>query len=108
MPQRGLRADESYSAVLVGGSVSTGAARSGAPERGARAWDRRGAGAAGAGCAAGACAGGVFMRSAGARLSVVTLPGGPTCATVAEPTVILSDSGLPALSIGAVAVVGTV
>src|SRR6185437_2567419 len=71
----------------------------------------------GAGAGAGAAGGGEApgagdpprIKSAGLRLTFeVTLPGGPTGGATAAPTVTLRASGLPALSKGAVAVVGTV
>src|SRR5207302_3855392 len=104
------RADESYWAVLVVGGVSAGAAAGGdgAARAGARERVRWGAAGTAGTVTAGAGAGRAFSRSAGSRLAVVTLPGGPTGGASVEPTVTLSASGLPALSSGAVAVVGTV
>ena len=66
-------------------------------------------GATGAGAVAGAAvvAVGPFISAAGARLTVVTLPGGPTGGAVVDPTVTFSASGFPAFSTGAVAVAGT-
>ena len=51
---------------------------------------------------------GVFSRSDGSKLTVVTLPAGPTWGTAVAPTFTFSASGFPALSIGAVTPVGTV
>ena len=71
---------------------------------------RRGAGGAGAEAGGGATACcGPRIRSAPLRLTFEAIfPGGPTGGATAEPTLIRSASGLPALSSGAVAVSGTV
>ena len=102
MHGRGLRGDESYWAVLVsgGGDGPGSAAAAGAG----------GAGAAFAGGdAAGAAAAGDFSRSAGSRLTFDTVvAGGPIGPATWLPTLILSASGLPVLSTGAVAFDGTV
>src|SRR5579864_9299444 len=108
MRQRGLRADESYSPVLVVGGVSAGGGAAGGGACRARG---RGAGcgaAAGDG-AAGPVAAGPLRRSAGSRLTFETIvAAGPTAGAMLVPTVTLRASGLPVLSTGAVAFAGTV
>ena len=105
MRQRGLRADESYWAVFVAGGVSGGGG--GTVAAGAAGAVRVGLGFVGMTGAAETAAPEPFISAAGARLTVVTFPGGPTGGAVEAPTVTVSASGLPALSIGAVAVGGT-
>src|SRR5439155_19479640 len=99
--QRGLRADESHSSLLVVGAGSAGAG-DGAAAAGRRTRGR-GSGAAGAGAAgAGAAARPLLSRSAGRRLTSLTVvAGGPTGGAIALPTVIRSPSGLPVLTTGA-------
>ena len=108
MRQRGLRADESYSPVLVVGGVSAGGGGAVVGARRARGRGATGGAAAGAG-AAGTTAAGPFIRSAGSRLTFETVvAAGPTAGAMLVPTVILRASGLPVLSTGAVAFAGTV
>jgi hypothetical protein len=98
-------ADESYPAEFVVGVTSTGAGADVAGA-GARVPDCVRIGGREVGSELGEA--GPFISEAGARLTVVTFPGGPTGGAAAPPTVTVSASGLPALSIGAVAVDGTV
>src|SRR5438128_1927475 len=106
VPQMGFPADESYSPVFMVGGVWAGAVCGGGAGR-----RRRGRGfGAGAGCAAGAGAAAcrAFKRSAASRLTLATVvAGGPTGGVILLPTLILSASGLPVLSIGAAALGGT-
>src|SRR5690348_2985281 len=108
MRRRGLRADESYSPVLVVGGVSTGGAAAGGGARSGRVCSR-GIGAAAGGGEARVAAAGPFRRSAGSRLTLETVvAAGPTGGATVVPTVALRASGLPVLRIGAVAFAGTV
>ena len=105
MPDAGLPADESHSPVLVVGGVSADGGGDGAGVAGRRT---RRFGAGGGADGAGAAARPPFSRSAGSRLTFVTVvAGGPTGGAIALPTLILSASGLPVLSTGAAAVGGT-
>ncbi len=103
--QRGLRGDESYCAVGRWRRLAAGAGGAAARRLTCRA--RRGVRRLGAAARRAGAAGPSAGRRA-SRLTFVTLPAGPTCGATASPTVTVSASGLPALSIGAVAVGGTV
>lgn len=109
MRQRGLRADESYWALLVVDVGSAGGgAGSGAAAAGRRTWRRGAAGLAADGALAAAGWAGGFMRSTGNRLTFETVvAGGPTGGATELPTVTLSASGLPVLRRGAFALAGT-
>ena len=112
MHKRGLRADESYWALLVVGAGSGGGGGVGATSAGGRLRARGlgvGGGAAARGVGAGAWAAGDRMRSAATRLTLeIVVAGGPTGGATAVPTLMRSASGLPVFNTGAVAVVGTV
>src|SRR5438105_14634600 len=111
VPDCGLPRDESHSPVLVVGGAACGAG--GAVAAGRRSRGRGfGAGACPA-AAVGAATGGAagrppLSRSAGSRLTLLTIvAGGPTGGAIELPTLMRRASGLPVLSTGAAAVGGT-
>src|SRR5438445_577093 len=99
-----LAADESYCPVLVVGGVSAvgeGAAVTGRRTRGRGLGAGESAADGAAGVGAAACP--RLSRSAGRRLTLVTVvAGGATGGATVLPTLIRSASGFPVLSTGAV------